>query len=46
MNDEVTAAPGEWQALHIFYSADARPVLTDCVAPLITELRELGLLDK
>lgn len=38
--------PGEWQALHIFYSADARPVLTDCVAPLVSELRDLGLLDK
>jgi hypothetical protein len=42
-----TIAPaGEWQALHIFYSADSRPILTDCVAPLVRDLRERELLDK
>ncbi|MGW6505587.1 lantibiotic dehydratase C-terminal domain-containing protein [Nonomuraea angiospora] len=36
---------GEWQALHIFYSANSQPVLTDCVAPLVGDLRGRGLLE-
>jgi thiopeptide-type bacteriocin biosynthesis protein len=36
----------EWIALHVFYAANANPVLTDCVGPLATELREAGLLAK
>jgi hypothetical protein len=43
---DLIAPPGEWQALHIFYSADARPILTDCVAPLVRDLRARGLLDR
>lgn len=39
-------APGEWHALHVFYSADARPILTDCVAPLIADLRARDLLER
>lgn len=37
--------PGEWQAVHIFYSANSQPILTDCVAPLVRDLRGKGLLD-
>jgi hypothetical protein len=37
--------PGEWQALHIFYSANSQPLLTDCVAPLVHDLRSRGLLE-
>ncbi|GAA0933999.1 lantibiotic dehydratase C-terminal domain-containing protein [Virgisporangium aurantiacum] len=37
--------PGDWQALHIFYSANSQPLLTDCVAPLVHDLRSRGLLD-
>lgn len=36
--------PGRWQALHVFYSADTRPVVTECVAPLVRDLRARGLL--
>lgn len=35
-----------WQAMHIFYAADPRPVLTDCVAPLVRDLRTDGLIDR
>jgi hypothetical protein len=38
--------PGEWQALHIFYSANSQPLLTECVAPLVRDLRRRELLDK
>ncbi|MCM2424336.1 lantibiotic dehydratase C-terminal domain-containing protein [Streptomyces sp. RKAG337] len=37
-------APGEWQALHIFYAASPRPLLLECVKPLVEELTEQGLL--
>jgi hypothetical protein len=40
-----SSRPGEWQALHIFYSANSQPLLTDCVAPLVHDLRSRGLLD-
>ncbi|MFF5250047.1 lantibiotic dehydratase C-terminal domain-containing protein [Streptosporangium sp. NPDC000095] len=39
-------SPGEWQALHIFYSANSQPILTDCVAPLVRDLRDRGLLER
>ncbi|MEV5892341.1 lantibiotic dehydratase C-terminal domain-containing protein [Nonomuraea fuscirosea] len=40
------SAPGEWQALHIFYSANSQAMLTDCVAPLVRDLRDRGLLER
>ncbi|MGP4102645.1 thiopeptide-type bacteriocin biosynthesis protein [Nonomuraea sp. KM90] len=43
----MTSEPsGQWQALHIFYSANSQPLLTDCVAPLVHDLRSRGLLEK
>lgn len=37
---------GDWMAFHVFYASDANPVLTDCVRPLVAELRDEGLLDR
>ncbi|MET8626331.1 lantibiotic dehydratase C-terminal domain-containing protein [Kitasatospora sp. NPDC004669] len=37
-----TAAP--WQAYHVFYSASPRPLLLQCVEPLVEELTAEGLL--
>lgn len=36
--------PGEWIALHVFYAAGPRPMLVNCVRPLVAELTEEGLL--
>jgi thiopeptide-type bacteriocin biosynthesis protein len=36
----------DWIALHVFYAANANPVLVNCVGPLTTELQEKGLLAK
>lgn len=36
--------PGEWQALHIFYAASSRPMIVDCLKPMIDSLRADGLL--
>jgi hypothetical protein len=36
--------PGPWQALHIFYTASSRPLITDCLKPLIDDLSADGLL--
>jgi hypothetical protein len=52
MSTEATARPasgvpvplGRWQSLHIFYSADPRPLLAECVAPMVRNLRGLGKL--
>lgn len=38
-------APGEWIAVHVFYSSNNHPLLTDVVGPVVEELREEGLLD-
>ncbi|WP_329569567.1 lantibiotic dehydratase C-terminal domain-containing protein [Kitasatospora sp. NBC_01266] len=38
------AALGDWQAHHVFYAASPRPLLLQCVRPLVTELTEEGLL--
>lgn len=38
------AAPGDWQSLHVFYAASPRPLLLDCVRPLVDELTRDGLL--
>src|SRR5688572_3809253 len=43
MNDDTD---GEWQAIHIFYAAAPRPMLTDCVAPLVHDLRGRGLIER
>ncbi|MFD7639770.1 lantibiotic dehydratase C-terminal domain-containing protein [Kitasatospora sp. NPDC059795] len=37
-------APGDWLALHVFYAASPRPLLLQCVRPLVAELTEEGLL--
>ncbi len=42
----MTAAHNPWIALHVFYAANANPVLVNCVGPLTAELREKGLLAK
>ncbi|MGW7428343.1 lantibiotic dehydratase C-terminal domain-containing protein [Streptomyces sp. NPDC054861] len=36
--------PGDWIALHVFYAASPRPLLVDCVRPLVARLTEDGLL--
>ncbi|RKE17541.1 lantibiotic dehydratase C-terminal domain-containing protein [Streptomyces sp. TLI_171] len=38
------AAPGDWLALHVFYAASPRPLLLQCVRPLVAELTDEGLL--
>jgi thiopeptide-type bacteriocin biosynthesis protein len=35
---------GGWVSLHVFYAANANPVLVHCVRPLVSRLRERGLL--
>ncbi|MFF9349553.1 lantibiotic dehydratase C-terminal domain-containing protein [Streptomyces sp. NPDC014734] len=40
-----TRRAGAWQATHIFYAANPRPMLTQCVRPLIEELEADGLID-
>ncbi|MGF1429239.1 lantibiotic dehydratase C-terminal domain-containing protein [Kitasatospora sp. LaBMicrA B282] len=37
-------APGDWQAYHVFYAASPRPLLLNCVRPLVAELTGEGLL--
>jgi Lantibiotic biosynthesis dehydratase C-term len=36
--------PGRWHSLHVYYSADPRPLLAECVTPLVRGLREGDLL--
>ncbi|MDQ0994687.1 thiopeptide-type bacteriocin biosynthesis protein [Streptomyces sp. V3I7] len=43
----VEADPGDddhWISLHVFYAANANPVLVHCVRPLVAHLSEQGLL--
>jgi hypothetical protein len=35
---------GDWQGIHVFYAGNRRPMLTECVRPLVEELRADGLL--
>ncbi|MDN5765820.1 MAG: hypothetical protein L0H96_03070 [Humibacillus sp.] len=35
-----------WQAHHIFYTAQSRPLLTECVGPLVRQLRDRGLIER
>ncbi len=37
---------GDWQAIHIYYTGDSSPLLTECVAPLVRDLRERGLIER
>ena len=37
-------APGDWLAVHVFYAASPRPLLVQCVRPLVDALTEEGLL--
>ncbi|OII67122.1 lantibiotic dehydratase C-terminal domain-containing protein [Streptomyces sp. CC77] len=37
-------ATGAWQATHVFYAANPRPLLLHCVRPLVAELEADGLL--
>ncbi|MFB6988457.1 lantibiotic dehydratase C-terminal domain-containing protein [Streptomyces sp. NPDC056178] len=39
-----TRRAGAWQATHIFYAANPRPMLTHCIRPLVAELEADGLL--
>lgn len=41
---EQTRAPGEWQAVHIFYAANPQPLLVKCIRPLVASLEDDGLL--
>jgi thiopeptide-type bacteriocin biosynthesis protein len=36
----------DWISLHVFYAANANPVLVQCVRPMVARLRERGLLAK
>lgn len=35
---------GEWQGIHVYYAGNRRPMLTDCIRPLVDELRRDELL--
>jgi hypothetical protein len=37
-------APGDWLAMHIYYAARPHPLLAQCVAPLLDDLDDAGLL--
>ncbi|MFC8074351.1 lantibiotic dehydratase C-terminal domain-containing protein [Streptomyces sp. NPDC057307] len=37
--------PADWQATHVFYAANPRPFLLQCVRPLVAELEAEGLID-
>ena len=36
--------PGQWLGLHIYYTSNPLPLLLECVAPLVRELRERRLI--
>lgn len=38
------ASAGPWQAIHVFYASSTRPLLTQCIRPLLDELSADGLL--
>jgi len=45
MSSPVPSTPAApWQAVHIFYGASPRPLLVECVRPLVDELTADGLL--
>jgi hypothetical protein len=38
--------PGDWIAMHIYYTGSPNPLLADCVAPLVAALRERDLISR
>jgi hypothetical protein len=34
----------EWLSMHVFYASNLNPMLTECVAPLVAQLRTRGLI--
>ena len=42
MNDYPVGS--DWIAIHIHYASNPNPLLTECVAPLVADLRERGLI--
>lgn len=40
------ATDDDWVALHVFYAANANPLLTECVGPLAEQLGAEGLLER
>ena len=42
--DRRPAEPGDWLAFHVFYAASPRPLLLECVRPLVRALTDEGLL--
>ncbi|MFI9639331.1 lantibiotic dehydratase C-terminal domain-containing protein [Micromonospora sp. NPDC051925] len=46
MSEQSTAGePGQWLGIHIFYGANARPMVVECIRPLVDELTAQGVLD-
>ena len=43
-SSEPSTPSGPWQAVHVFYGASPRPLLVECVRPLVDELTADGLL--
>lgn len=44
MTSTITTGAGAWQATHVFYAANPRPLLIECVRPLVDELEAEGLI--
>ncbi|MEU5322048.1 lantibiotic dehydratase C-terminal domain-containing protein [Streptomyces sp. NPDC021056] len=44
MTSTITSEAGAWQATHVFYAANPRPLLIECVRPLVDELEAEGLI--
>lgn len=38
--------PGQWLALHVFYAANPRPMVAECLRPLVRRLTDAELLDR
>jgi hypothetical protein len=44
MTSTIISGAGAWQATHVFYAANPRPLLIECVRPLVDELEAEGLI--
>ncbi|MFD3838830.1 lantibiotic dehydratase C-terminal domain-containing protein [Streptomyces sp. NPDC058642] len=44
MTSTIATGAGAWQATHVFYAANPRPLLIECVRPLVDELEAEGLI--
>ncbi|MCX4510738.1 lantibiotic biosynthesis protein [Streptomyces sp. NBC_01619] len=44
MTTTTTTGAGAWQATHVFYAANPRPMLLQCVRPLVEQLDSEGLI--